>query len=53
MVGDRRYVARLLSYPTVCVARDFLDAAVAQVAERGVEQLCEASSGALPMQAPA
>lgn len=29
VVGDRRYVARLLSYPTVCVKREFLDAAVA------------------------
>lgn len=32
VVGDRRYVARLLSYPTVCVRRDFLDAAVCELA---------------------
>lgn len=32
VVGDRRYVARLLSYPTVCVRRDFLDATLAQLA---------------------
>lgn len=31
VVDDRQYVVRLLSYPTVCVKRDFLDAAVAQV----------------------
>jgi hypothetical protein len=50
LVGDRRYIARLLSYPTVCVSRDFLDAAIAQVAQRGDEQPCEASPGPATMQ---
>jgi hypothetical protein len=31
VVADRRYVVRLLSYPTVCVKRAFLDAAVAEL----------------------
>jgi hypothetical protein len=43
VVGDRRYVARLLSYPTVCVRRDFLDATLAQlVAECSAEYSAEA-----------
>jgi hypothetical protein len=37
VVGDRRYVARLLSYPTVCVRRDFLDAAVARLVAQQAE----------------
>lgn len=42
VVGDRRYVARLLSYPTVCVRRDFLDATLAQLV---AEDECSSAAG--------
>lgn len=48
VVGDRRYVARLLSYPTVCVKRDFLDAAVAKVVAEQTEQKRSASPSPVP-----
>ena len=41
-VGGRRYVARLLSYPTVCVSRPFLDAALARLAAAAEEEVGEA-----------
>lgn len=49
VVGDRRYVARLLSYPTVCVRRDFLDATLAQLA---AEAECSAEAGGAHSQGP-
>ena len=45
VVADRSYVVRLLSYPTVCVKRAFLDAAVADLQQRRA-----ASAAATPSQ---
>lgn len=46
-VSDRRYVMRLLSYPTVCVKRAFLDDAVAALREgrAPVDGLSSSSAG--------
>ena len=50
VVGDRRYVARLLSYPTVCVRRDFLDATLAQLVAE--DECSSAAGGSEVSQAP-
>lgn len=47
VVGERQYVARLLSYPTVCVAREFLDEAVTALAAQAAAAEAEEEQAGL------